>query len=1010
MTKAIHGLASPSGDIAHLLRFRFLRLKPHLVGLLLLALCGQAAAANVVEYSYDAAGNITQIRRQAATGLAITGVDPGSGAVGAAVTVYGSGFSPTPANNTVRFNGTQATVSVSDSGSLVTAVPAGATTGRITVTVGAATATSPLDFVVVVPGVPTVSAFTPAAAAANEVIAVTGTHFEPPASVTAKLGATTVAASVTSPSSLTFSVPPSSGSGRISVTNPSGTGTSAQDLIVLPTGYAATDLETVLRLSPGAGGSAFQIGTASKFGVILFDGQQDGYYTVQFGQLAHSPSNAAVNFKVLNPDNSQLAAGNVGSGYRPTIHLPKLPSTGTYAIFVSPGVATMFSQVSVAADPVLGIDGAAGSFAMGSPSQSTRSVLTVSAGQALGFGVTAFAHNGSTSSATGFKVIQPSGALVGGGTLFTAYSPWSATPQGNWDGEFRAAEAGTHLLIAEPPWGYAASYGVQVSSEVSGTLTADTPVELSLTRVGQDARFTFAAVPGDNLAMELSGVSPQPALQSIAVRVLRPDGVLFKSGTVSSPLYGTLIPLGALPAAGNYAVEVDPSYGNYGTARVALKRGPLLSTTDPPTAFSTAVTGESARFRFQATAGQNLSLALSGLAYAGTSSSYASLTVFKPDGTSLTYNNCYPSSYGGRCKITLANLPSTGEYSVAVQPPAGVTLTGNVSLSADQTGTLADNVPVALSVTRPGQNVRYTFAGTAGQSSAIELAQLVPSPSGPSVYVYVLKPDGTILTSSSATANGVFVNLPSLPVTGTYTVLVDAAYGIAFDARLTLDPGASLAIDGDMPFLSTAVNGETLRFTFQGTAGAMLELGLNGLAYNAASSSAMIVNVYRPDGASVAGAYCYTSTAGGGCEVTMPAALPSTGTYSLTAMAPAGYMIAGGTLALSTRATGTLVIGDSSQPIVIARPGQTARYAFSGTAGQLLRLNWTGTVVSIPGVGMVSVNVLKPDGSTLTSSSFGTGATGGVDIASLPATGTYTVVFNPSYAATMTAPVTLVTR
>ena len=131
----------------------------------LVAMAGAAtafAATNVIEITYDAAGNITQMRRQAASGFGITSFSPGSGAVGSAVEIYGLGFSATPANNTVKFNGTTATVTASDSGSISTTVPTGATTGRITVTVAGNTATSAVDFVVTVPGAPSITSFTQA--------------------------------------------------------------------------------------------------------------------------------------------------------------------------------------------------------------------------------------------------------------------------------------------------------------------------------------------------------------------------------------------------------------------------------------------------------------------------------------------------------------------------------------------------------------------------------------------------------------------------------------------------------------------------------------------------------------------------------------------------------------------------------------------------------------------------------------------------------------------------------
>lgn len=980
-----------------------------LSGWMFLAPSVALSAGNVVDLTYDPAGNITQIRRQSATGLAITGFDPASGAVGSSVTIYGAGFSATPASNAVKFNGVAASVSAADSGSLSVAVPAGAGTGRITVTVGGTTATSAQDFQVVIPGAPIVSSFTPAMASPGELVTVIGSNFAPAASVTLKLNATASAPNVQGPSALTFSVPSATGSGRIAVTNPTGTGSSSQDLIVPPAGFLAADIATVVRLAGDGTPAPFQVGAASKHGVLLFDGALDGYYTVQFGQLTFSPSTATLAYKVFKPDNSQLATGFVGYGYRPTIHLPRLPATGTYTLIVSPGVATMASQVSFAADPVLALDGPAASVPMGSPSQTTRTVFDATTGQAIGVGIGGYSQNASTTSAATFNVYQPNGTPVGGSGSFNAYWSWSSSPAGNWDGEFIAPATGRYEMIAQPVTGYSASYAASISSPAAATLSPDAPLDFTLTRIGQDGRFTFAAAPGDSRAIDLAIVSPLPVAQPVAYRVLKPDGTTLASGSTSPPLNGSQIQLPSFPVAGNYVVEVDPAYGNYGALRIALKQGALLGTADAPLAFATAVNGETARFRFAGAAGQNVSLGISALAYIGTSSSQATLTVFKPDGNSLTYTTCNPNAVGGLCRLGLPNLPASGTYIVTLQPPAGVRATGNISLSADQSGTLAEGVPVDVSVTRTGQFLRYTFSGTAGQSTSLELAQLVASPSGPYVYVNVYKPDGNSLTSNSASSGGVFVNLPSLPTTGTYTVVVDPS-GTGITGRLMLKNGAAAAVGSAPVALSTAVTGEVVRITFAGTSGARLEIGLNGLAYDSASTSATALSVFRPDGTGIAGASCSTSTAGGGCEVAMPATLPSSGTYSIVLVPPAGRRITAGSLAISAAAAGTLVVGDPAQVIAIARPGQTARYTFAGTAGQLLRLGWSGATVSVPNAGAVAVTVLKPDGSSLVASSFGNGATGSMDLPSLPAAGTYTVVLDPSYAATMSASVNLVTR
>lgn len=83
----------------------------------------------------------------------ITSFSPLSGQTGDVVTILGSNFDPTPINNIVKFNGTDATVSPSSTTTeLIVTVPAGATTGNITVTVGTITATSSTPFTITLPG------------------------------------------------------------------------------------------------------------------------------------------------------------------------------------------------------------------------------------------------------------------------------------------------------------------------------------------------------------------------------------------------------------------------------------------------------------------------------------------------------------------------------------------------------------------------------------------------------------------------------------------------------------------------------------------------------------------------------------------------------------------------------------------------------------------------------------------------------------------------------------------
>jgi hypothetical protein len=95
-----------------------------------------------------------------APGPAITSFTPASGPVGTEVTITGNNFNGV---SSVQFNGAPATTFVVDLETQVRAtVPAGATSGKISVATGAGTALSATDFTVTVSGVTTTS-FTPSA-------------------------------------------------------------------------------------------------------------------------------------------------------------------------------------------------------------------------------------------------------------------------------------------------------------------------------------------------------------------------------------------------------------------------------------------------------------------------------------------------------------------------------------------------------------------------------------------------------------------------------------------------------------------------------------------------------------------------------------------------------------------------------------------------------------------------------------------------------------------------------
>lgn len=107
----------------------------------------------------------------------ITSISPSTGPAGTAVTITGTNFKTTATDNTVKFNGTAATVTSATATSLVVTAPAAGTTGVVSVGTSDGTANGP-TFTYIVPTPPTISAISPVSGPAGTVVTITGTNFK----------------------------------------------------------------------------------------------------------------------------------------------------------------------------------------------------------------------------------------------------------------------------------------------------------------------------------------------------------------------------------------------------------------------------------------------------------------------------------------------------------------------------------------------------------------------------------------------------------------------------------------------------------------------------------------------------------------------------------------------------------------------------------------------------------------------------------------------------------------
>jgi predicted extracellular nuclease len=154
-----------------------------------------------------------------------SGISPGSGGAGTAVTVYGAHFTGATA---VTLNGATAQFSVVSDSQLTVTVPAGATSGPIAVTTPSGSATSSSTFTVAAPL--TSLSFSPGAAPAGAPVTISGAHFTGATSV--RFNGVPASFTVNSDSQITAIVPSFATSGAVTVTTPAGTVTSTTSFFV----------------------------------------------------------------------------------------------------------------------------------------------------------------------------------------------------------------------------------------------------------------------------------------------------------------------------------------------------------------------------------------------------------------------------------------------------------------------------------------------------------------------------------------------------------------------------------------------------------------------------------------------------------------------------------------------------------------------------------------------------------------------------------------------------------
>ncbi|HKQ05772.1 MAG TPA: LamG-like jellyroll fold domain-containing protein [Blastocatellia bacterium] len=567
------------------------------------------------------------------------------------------------------------------------------------------------------------------------------------------------------------------------------------------------------------------------------------------------------------------------------------------------------------------------------------------------------------------------------GTAVTIYGTgFSATASQNtvtFNGTTATVTASSpSLIVTAVPAG--ATTGTITVTSPAGTITSSTAFTVTSASPGAPTITSFTptiGTPGTAVSISGTNFDATPANNRSTFNVV--------NSTISAATTTSLTT--SVPQAGSGHISVSTAYGK------AVSGADFYIPPSPYTAANVEFTGRMSvgtsgtatintankigLMLFDGTINQHVSLYVS-------SGITSSLFIYSPDGTLLASAD----NAGGGYVLDPVTLPATGTYTILINAGGR---TGSLTLALydapDVTGTITPGgASVTKATTVPGQNIRLTFSGTAGHKVSLQISSITFAQVG---GVSIINPNGIVLFSTSLPPSSQFVDAQTLPVTGTYTILLDPYQANTGSATCTLydatDVTGSISVGGSSVNVTIAVPGQSARYSFSGTTGQKVSL----LISNRMINTNTVASVLKPDGTALA-----TMTVSSSVAFLDTMTLPVNGTYTAV-VDPLGTGTGTLTLALydASDITGTITPGGSAVTVSAGNPGQNARLTFSGTAAQRLSLNISSVTIG----STTSVSLLKPDGTTLTSVTANSSAGGWIDATSLPVTGTYTILVDP---------------
>jgi len=398
-------------------------------------------------------------------GLSFSPFTPIFGPVGTVVTITGTNFTGATA---VRFNGLAASFTVVSDTSITATVPAGATTGPITViTPNSGPLITTTRFTVT----PAITSFTPASGPVGTVVTITGTNFTGATAV--KFNGVPASFAVVSDTSITATVPTGATTDVIAVTTPDGTATSATSFTVV---FLASTTTVTSSQNPSVSGLSV---------------------TLTAIVTATSPGAGTPTGMVFFVDTFGSGSGPIGSA--------TLNSSGKATFTTSTLAAGSHSIIAAyGGDPnFLGSKSAAVTQTVNPPAGTRSTTTTVASSQnpsvsGLSLTFTATVASSASGAPSGFVTFFDNGAQIGSGNVSGGQATLTTS----------SLTAGSHPITAQYSGdaSFAASTSASINETVGAAAFAPPPATPPTVTAGQSVTIalTMFQAAGSNLAFTMA--------------------------------------------------------------------------------------------------------------------------------------------------------------------------------------------------------------------------------------------------------------------------------------------------------------------------------------------------------------------------------------------------------------------------------------------------------------------------------------------------------------------------